>query len=66
MKLPKSGLEVLMVSTKLFAEKRGEKTPQAAASLCVNVGSFDDPIEAQGLAHLLEHMIFMGSKKVNS
>jgi len=25
--------------------------------------SFSDPPEIQGLAHFLEHMIFMGSKK---
>ena len=31
-------------------------------SLAVNVGSFNDPKERQGMAHLLEHMIFMGSK----
>lgn len=28
---------------------------QSAASLCVHVGSFSDPPEAQGLAHFLEH-----------
>lgn len=28
---------------------------QSAAALCVHVGSFSDPIEAQGLAHFLEH-----------
>ncbi|KAF6174382.1 hypothetical protein GIB67_027853 [Kingdonia uniflora] len=33
----------------------------AAAALCVGMGSFSDPIEAQGLAHFLEHMLFMGS-----
>lgn len=39
----------------------GEKL--AAAALCVGVGSFSDPRNVQGLAHFLEHMIFMGSKK---
>ncbi|XP_053674496.1 nardilysin-like [Anopheles nili] len=39
----------------------GEKL--AAAALCVGVGSFSDPRNIQGLAHFLEHMIFMGSKK---
>ncbi len=28
---------------------------KAAAALCVHVGSFSDPKEAQGLAHFLEH-----------
>ncbi|KAM7533375.1 hypothetical protein Aperf_G00000118844 [Anoplocephala perfoliata] len=36
---------------------------KSAAALCVHVGSFSDPMEAQGLAHFLEHMIFMGSEK---
>ncbi|XP_018335112.2 nardilysin [Agrilus planipennis] len=35
----------------------------AAAALCVGVGSFSDPKEIQGLAHFVEHMVFMGSKK---
>ncbi|VDD81183.1 unnamed protein product [Mesocestoides corti] len=39
------------------------KLRKAAAALCVNVGSFSDPLEAQGLAHFLEHMVFMGSEK---
>ncbi|XP_035792231.1 nardilysin-like isoform X1 [Anopheles albimanus] len=41
--------------------EEGEKL--AAAALCVGVGSFSDPRNVQGLAHFLEHMIFMGSKK---
>ena len=35
----------------------------AAVALCVNAGSFDDPPELPGLAHFVEHMVFMGSKK---
>ncbi|KAA8543659.1 hypothetical protein F0562_021595 [Nyssa sinensis] len=42
--------------------KRGaSQTKQAAAAMCVGMGSFSDPFEAQGLAHFLEHMLFMGS-----
>lgn len=36
---------------------------QAAAALAVGVGSFSDPQQLQGLAHYLEHMLFMGSEK---
>ena len=38
-------------------------TDQAAASLDVNVGSGDDPREWNGLAHFLEHMLFLGTGK---
>ncbi|XP_057953275.1 nardilysin-like isoform X2 [Malania oleifera] len=37
------------------------QTKKAAAAMCVGMGSFSDPYEAQGLAHFLEHMLFMGS-----
>ena len=33
----------------------------AYCSIAINVGSFNDPPERQGLAHFLEHMLFMGS-----
>ena len=31
--------------------------------MSVNVGSFEDPIKRQGLAHFCEHMLFMGTSK---
>ncbi|KAK2386573.1 Insulinase (Peptidase family M16) family protein [Trifolium repens] len=37
------------------------QSKKAAAAMCVGIGSFSDPNEAQGLAHFLEHMLFMGS-----
>uniref|UniRef100_A0A8C1Q2C5 Nardilysin a (N-arginine dibasic convertase) n=1 Tax=Cyprinus carpio TaxID=7962 RepID=A0A8C1Q2C5_CYPCA len=35
----------------------------SAAALCISVGSFSDPADLPGLAHFLEHMVFMGSEK---
>ncbi|KAL2470900.1 Insulinase (Peptidase family M16) family protein [Abeliophyllum distichum] len=40
---------------------KGSAQKKAAAAMCVRMGSFADPYEAQGLAHFLEHMLFMGS-----
>lgn len=37
---------------------------KAAAALDVNVGYFSDPETIPGLAHFLEHMLFMGTEKV--
>ena len=50
-----NGLKVLLVSD--------PTTDMSAASLDVYVGSGDDPIEREGLAHFLEHMLFLGTKK---
>lgn len=36
---------------------------QAAASIDVHVGSRNDPSSRQGLAHFLEHMLFLGTNK---
>ncbi len=36
---------------------------KAAAALVVGAGSFHDPPFAQGMAHFLEHMLFMGTTK---
>ena len=35
----------------------------ATVSLAVNAGSFNDPEGGYGMAHFLEHMVFMGSEK---
>lgn len=42
-------------------QMKGASQKKAAAAMCVGMGSFADPYEAQGLAHFLEHMLFMGS-----
>lgn len=39
------------------------ETKKAAASLDVFVGSASDPDERAGLAHFLEHMLFLGTEK---
>src|ERR1700722_9325395 len=36
---------------------------EAGAAIAVNTGSWDDPQEAPGLAHFVEHMFFMGREK---
>ncbi|XP_031430803.1 nardilysin b [Clupea harengus] len=43
--------------------KSGSSEKQSAAALCIAVGSFSDPDDLPGLAHFLEHMVFMGSEK---
>ncbi|GBG31508.1 Insulin-degrading enzyme [Hondaea fermentalgiana] len=48
-------LEVLVVSD--------SKTEKAGAAMDVNVGHFSDPEEVPGLAHFLEHMLFLGTEK---
>ena len=48
-------LQVLLVSS--------PDSPKAAASLDVMVGSGDNPPGRGGLAHFLEHMLFLGTQK---
>jgi len=50
-----NGLKALLVSN--------PGTPKAAASLDVQVGSGDNPSDRGGLAHFLEHMLFLGTEK---
>lgn len=50
-----NGLKVLLISD--------PHTDKAAAALDVNVGNGSDPESRQGLAHFLEHMLFLGTEK---
>ena len=50
-----NGLEALVVSD--------PQADKAAAAVNVNVGSGDDPDDRPGLAHFLEHMLFLGTGK---
>ncbi|MGD2170056.1 MAG: insulinase family protein [Chlamydiota bacterium] len=49
-----NGLSVYLVSD--------PDTDQSAAALAVNAGSWNDPKNFPGMAHFLEHMLFMGNK----
>jgi insulysin len=40
-------------------------TDKAAAAMDVNVGSFSDQDDLPGTAHAVEHLCFMGTKKVS-
>ena len=40
------------------------KTEKAGAAIDVDVGYFSDPEKLPGAFHLLEHMFFLGTKKV--
>lgn len=50
-----NGLEVLLVSD--------PEADRAAASMNVSVGSAQDPQATPGLAHFLEHMLFLGTDR---
>ncbi|MDB4474741.1 insulinase family protein, partial [Opitutaceae bacterium] len=50
-----NGLRVLLVSDPNFNK--------SGASLAVGIGQIDDPFEHAGLAHFLEHMLFLGTEK---
>ncbi|MCK6262671.1 insulinase family protein [Vibrio sp. ZSDE26] len=50
-----NGLRVLLV--------HDQNAQKSAAALAVHVGHFDDPKNREGLAHFLEHMLFLGTEK---
>ena len=50
-----NGMKVILLSD--------PKLNKASASVAVGVGSLADPPERQGMAHYLEHMLFLGTEK---
>ena len=50
-----NGMTVLLVSD--------ARAPKSLAALALPVGSLEDPNSQLGLAHYLEHMVLMGSKR---
>lgn len=50
-----NGMKVILVSDK--------DAPKSLAALALPVGSLEDPNSQLGLAHYLEHMVLMGSKR---
>lgn len=50
-----NGLRVILIQDK--------DVDRSAAAMAVSVGSYDEPAEREGLAHFLEHMLFLGTKR---
>ena len=50
-----NGLEAFLISD--------PETHQSGAALAVGVGSWDDPQDRPGMAHFVEHMLFLGTEK---
>jgi insulysin len=55
LKLKSNALPILLISD--------AQTDKSAAALDVNVGHLQDPHDLPGLAHFLEHLLFMGTQK---
>jgi insulysin len=50
-----NGLEALLISD--------PETHESGAALAVGVGSWDDPQDRPGMAHFVEHLLFLGTEK---
>ena len=51
----KNGITAVLISD--------PKAQKAAAAIDVGIGSFDNPVGKEGLAHFLEHVLFLGNSK---
>src|SRR3989338_5735764 len=56
-KILKNGLTILVHPSK--------NIPKVSTQLWYNVGSKDEKVGQKGIAHLIEHMIFKGTKKLS-
>jgi insulysin len=50
-----NGLKVFLVSD--------PNTTKCAACMCIEAGHMSDPVDVPGIAHLVEHTLFLGSQK---
>lgn len=50
-----NGLEALLISD--------PQTPSSGAALAISVGSWNDPENRPGMAHFVEHLLFLGTEK---
>ena len=50
-----NGLQALLISDPSLTE--------SAASVSIEVGTWDDPVEHPGMAHFIEHLLFLGTQK---
>lgn len=50
-----NGLEIFLISD--------PESKQSGAALAVGVGSWDDPADRPGMAHFVEHLLFLGTEK---
>ncbi|CRL01367.1 CLUMA_CG014853, isoform A [Clunio marinus] len=58
-----NGLKALLIKKQGNCKDIEHNDTISYVALCIDVGSFEDPFEVQGLCHFLEHMVFMGSEK---
>lgn len=55
-----NGLQALLIQSPSYDQSGPSIAKTSAVCMSVGVGSYSDPIDFPGLAHYLEHMLFMG------